>query len=118
MACAGKATAINPAHSATLLRHSNKIQPCRNGLRVPATARRRILSVSLMETDKLHDIHIDTRTGQLLAERFVVLTPNPATPEACADAVNQCAQHFQWKGAVGIGVPAVVKDGTTWTAAN
>ncbi|CAI7897406.1 unnamed protein product, partial [Closterium sp. NIES-53] len=24
----------------------------------------------------------------------------------------------QWKGAVGIGVPAVVKDGTTWTAAN
>ncbi|CAI5484081.1 unnamed protein product [Closterium sp. Yama58-4] len=41
-----------------------------------------------------------------------------STPEACADAVNQCAKHFQWKGAVGIGVPAVVKDGTTWTAAN
>ncbi|GJP32371.1 hypothetical protein CLOM_g17536 [Closterium sp. NIES-68] len=61
---------------------------------------------------------VDTRTGKLLAERFVVLTPNPATPGACADAVNQCAEHFQWKGAVGIGVPAVVKDGTTWTAAN
>lgn len=61
---------------------------------------------------------VDTRSGQLLGDRFVVPTPNPATPQACAQAVDECAKHFEWQGTVGIGVPAVVRDGTTWTAAN
>ena len=38
---------------------------------------------------------VDTRTGSLLADKpYVVLTPKPATPQACAEAVKQCVDFF------------------------
>jgi polyphosphate glucokinase len=61
---------------------------------------------------------VDVQAGTLTAERFRILTPKPATPKAVADVVAQVVSHFDWKGPVGATFPAVVKNGTTLTAAN
>ncbi len=61
---------------------------------------------------------VDTEQGTLLAERFRLLTPQPATPEAVADTVAELVQHFEWTGPIGCGFPAVIKGGTVYTAAN
>jgi polyphosphate glucokinase len=61
---------------------------------------------------------VDVREGKLADERFRVLTPNPATPKAVSDVVDQVVDHFGWKGPVGATFPAVVKNGVTLTAAN
>jgi polyphosphate glucokinase len=61
---------------------------------------------------------VNTKTGKLLAERFRIETPSPATPEAVADTVAQIVDQFKWKGSLGVTVPAVVKEGKLMTAAN
>jgi polyphosphate glucokinase len=61
---------------------------------------------------------VDVRSGKLMAERFRILTPKPATPEAVANVVGDVVDHFRWNGPVGATFPAVVKDGITLTAAN
>lgn len=61
---------------------------------------------------------VDTRTGKLLADRFRLLTPRPANPEAVSDTVAKITRHFKWKGSVGCGFPAVILHGVTCTAAN
>src|SRR5690242_9027813 len=61
---------------------------------------------------------VDTRTGELLAPRHRILTPQPATPAAVAGVVAEVAKHFDWTGRVGAAFPAVVKRGTVHTATN
>ncbi|CAM3740531.1 MULTISPECIES: polyphosphate--glucose phosphotransferase [Tsukamurella] len=61
---------------------------------------------------------VDLDTGELVGERFKVLTPQPSTPEACAEAVQQVIDNFEWKGPVGVTVPAVVTGGVVRSAAN
>jgi polyphosphate glucokinase len=61
---------------------------------------------------------VDTDQGKMLDERFRVLTPQPSTPEAVAECMAEVAQHFHWEGRIGCGVPAVVKKGVAYTAAN
>jgi polyphosphate glucokinase len=61
---------------------------------------------------------VDIEQGKLTAERYRLLTPQPATPEAVADAVVELVRHFQWKGPIGCAVPAVIKDGVACTAAH
>ena len=61
---------------------------------------------------------VDTATGQFLAERQKLLTPQPATPEALAKVVAQLVRSFEWTGLVGITFPGVVVDGVVRTAAN
>jgi polyphosphate glucokinase len=61
---------------------------------------------------------VDTATGRLLAPRFRLDTPEPATPRAVARAVARIVRHFAWRGPIGCGVPAVVRDGIVQTAAN
>ncbi len=61
---------------------------------------------------------VDTKTGELVTERHRIETPQPATPEAVSEVIAELIQHFNWKGKVGIGVPAVVKNGVVLTAAN
>jgi polyphosphate glucokinase len=61
---------------------------------------------------------VDTRSGQLLADRHRILTPHPATPKAVAGVVGELAAFFDWKGPTGATFPAVVKQGVTLTAAN
>nr|WP_319570642.1 ROK family protein [uncultured Draconibacterium sp.] len=61
---------------------------------------------------------VDTKTGELVTERHRIETPQPATPDAVAEVMAQLTHHFNWKGKVGVGVPAVVKNGVMLTAAN
>ncbi|MFF2845323.1 polyphosphate--glucose phosphotransferase [Streptomyces sp. NPDC058001] len=62
---------------------------------------------------------VDLDRGDLAAERFKVLTPQPSTPGAVADGVKEVVEHFGWSGPVGITFPGVVTGGATIrTAAN
>ena len=61
---------------------------------------------------------VDVEGGSLLGERFRLQTPQPATPEAMAEGVIRIVEHFDWKGPVGAGFPAVVRQGQVCTAAN
>lgn len=61
---------------------------------------------------------VDLERGDLTEERYKVLTPHPATPDAVADGVREVVDHFGWSGPVGATFPGVVTDGTTRTAAN
>lgn len=61
---------------------------------------------------------VDLDTGELVGERFKVLTPHPATPGAVSGAVREVVAHFGWNSAFGLTVPAVVTHGVVRTAAN
>lgn len=61
---------------------------------------------------------VNTETGELIADRLRIDTPNPSTPENCAQVVKQIIDHFNYTGPVGVTFPAVVKHGVTLTAAN
>lgn len=61
---------------------------------------------------------VDTTSGRLLAERFRIPTPQPATPAAMIDIAAQVVGHFSWNGPIGCGFPAVIRGGTVYTAAN
>lgn len=61
---------------------------------------------------------VDTTTGELLAERFRLDTPRPATPKAVARVLTQLVEHFDWDGPLGVAMPARVKRGVLQTAAN
>jgi polyphosphate glucokinase len=61
---------------------------------------------------------VDTRSGQLLADRHRILTPQPATPEAVSAVVAELATFFEWTGPAGAAFPAVMKSGVAHSAAN
>ena len=60
----------------------------------------------------------NTKSGALLADRYRLPTPSPATPEAVGETVAQLVDHFNWKGPIGCGFPAAIRNGTAMTAAN
>lgn len=61
---------------------------------------------------------VDLGRGALTDERFKLLTPHPASPEAVMDTVRQVVEHFSHQGPVGLTFPGVVVAGRTKTAAN
>lgn len=61
---------------------------------------------------------VDLNTGELVTERFKILTPKPSTPDAVAKVVKELVDMAEWDGPVGITVPAVVTEQTARTAAN
>ena len=65
---------------------------------------------------------VDIKKGELVAERFRLITPQPATPSAVAETVAELVKHFEWGGKegskIGCGFPAVMKHGKAYTAAN
>lgn len=61
---------------------------------------------------------VDTASGELLAERVRIKTPQPATPEAIVETAAEVISEANWQGPVGCGFPAVVKGGVLQTAAN
>lgn len=61
---------------------------------------------------------VDLDTGQLVGERFKLLTPQPATPKAVAKTIAEVVGHFDWDGPLGVTYPGVVTDGIVRTAAN
>jgi polyphosphate glucokinase len=61
---------------------------------------------------------VDTRTGEMLAARFRLPTPEPSLPVDVGLIIREIAQHFEWNGPIGAGFPAVVRNGVVLTAAN
>jgi polyphosphate glucokinase len=61
---------------------------------------------------------VDTETGELLADRYRIPTPQPSKPDAVAEVVGDIARKFGWQGPIGAGFPAVVRHGTVYSAAN
>jgi len=61
---------------------------------------------------------VNVKEGILMADRHRIPTPQPATPDAVADVIKELVDHFDWKGAIGIGFPAVVQNGVVKTASN
>lgn len=61
---------------------------------------------------------VDTETGELLAERMRIPTPQAPTPEAIVETSLELIRRFDWDGPVGAGFPGVMKDGVVHTAAN
>ena len=61
---------------------------------------------------------VDITTGELLAERYRLDTPQPSKPKAVAKTVAELAHHFDWHGPIGATMPARIKNGVAHTAAN
>ncbi len=61
---------------------------------------------------------VDVSNGKLTAERYRLPTPQPAKPQPIADTVAEIARHFAWQGPIGVGFPAVVRNGIVGSAAN
>ncbi len=61
---------------------------------------------------------VNIETGELVTERYRVPTPFPSKPKAVAKAITDVANHFEWKGLIGVGFPSVIHNGTAKTAAN
>lgn len=61
---------------------------------------------------------VDTATGLLLQERHRIDTPQPATPQAIANTIKELVAFFNWQGKIGVGFPAVIRNGIAKTAAN
>ncbi len=61
---------------------------------------------------------VDIKTGKLLEDRHRIPTPEPSSPEKVAKTIKEMVKHFNWKGPIGCGFPAVVQGGIVRTAAN
>jgi polyphosphate glucokinase len=61
---------------------------------------------------------VNTEDGLMLDLRHRIPTPSPATPESVAYVISDVVNHFNWKGLIGCGFPAVVQNGVAKTAAN
>ena len=61
---------------------------------------------------------VNVKTGELVAERIRIPTPQPSLPKAVAEVVGKIASQFDYKGPAGMTFPAVVKNGVIYTASN
>lgn len=61
---------------------------------------------------------VSIRTGELLTERYRLSTPQPATPKAVAKVFTELVTHFSYQGPIGVGFPAIIKDGMAMSASN
>lgn len=61
---------------------------------------------------------VDLETGERLVKRRRIPTPDPSTPEAVYAVIDELVAHFAWTGPVGCAIPAVVRSGVAYTAAN
>ncbi|MFY0606733.1 MAG: ROK family protein [Cyclobacteriaceae bacterium] len=61
---------------------------------------------------------VDTQRGTLITERHRIPTPDPATPEAVVATVKELVDFFNWKGLIGSGFPAAIRNEIVMTASN
>ena len=61
---------------------------------------------------------VDLRTGELVSERFKILTPRPSTPTAVVDVITRLLEQAAWTGPFGCTFPGIVRHGVLHSAAN
>ncbi|SRR5690606_18947537 len=62
----------------------------------------------------------DVKTGKLLTERYKYLTPKPGTTKAVSKVIKSALkeQFPDYEGIIGVGFPAIIKQGVAWSATN
>lgn len=58
------------------------------------------------------------KQGTLAAERFRIPTPAGGRPKEMLRTITRIVDHFSWRGTIGCGFPAAIRDGVALTAAN
>ena len=61
---------------------------------------------------------VDTKTGELLTDRHRIETDHKLTPDEMAAVLKTIAEHFEWKGPIGVGFPGVIHGPIIRTSAN
>ncbi|MGW8250622.1 MAG: ROK family protein, partial [Anaerolineales bacterium] len=61
---------------------------------------------------------VDLETGSLLASRLRIPTPESGKPQPMAEVVAKIVRHFDWQAPIGVGFPAVIRQGVVRSAAN
>lgn len=61
---------------------------------------------------------VNVETGELTSEKYRIPTPDPATPEAVANIIQEIVNHFKWKGLVGCGFPTPLQHGKCQSGGN
>ncbi len=61
---------------------------------------------------------VDVTSGELLAKRKRIKTPQPAVPDTMIAVVAKLVDYFDWEGPIGCTLPTVVEDGVVKSAAN
>ncbi len=61
---------------------------------------------------------VDLTTGERVAKRKRIPTPQPSTPESVYAVFDELVAHFSWDKAIGCALPSVVRAGVVYTAAN
>lgn len=61
---------------------------------------------------------VDVDSGKLTSERIRYATGGKIKPEKALDLIAALVQDLHWDGLIGIGFPAIVKNGTALSAAN
>ncbi len=61
---------------------------------------------------------VDIESGGLASPRYRIKTPSSAKPQPMAEIVKEVVGHFDWHGPVGIGFPAVIRQGVARSAGN
>lgn len=61
---------------------------------------------------------VDVEKGEMISERFRLDTPRPSTPEAMAITFREIVSYFNYEGPIGVGFPAIIRDGVALSAAN
>lgn len=61
---------------------------------------------------------VDVGKGELAKARNRIPTPQPSTPDAVLDVIDEILEGDAWDGPVGVAIPAVVVNGVARTAAN
>jgi polyphosphate glucokinase len=61
---------------------------------------------------------VDLETGTIVSERIRIPTPDPATPDAMIEVMAEVVDQLDHQGGIGVGFPAVVRDGLVSTANN
>lgn len=61
---------------------------------------------------------VDLSSGELVTDRLRFETPQPATPQACTEALTVQVGEYDYDGPIGVGFPAVIRNGIVETANN
>lgn len=61
---------------------------------------------------------VDTKSGSLTSERIRIPTPEPQKPKQVGAIVAGISRKLGNKGVIGVGFPAVIKNGVSYSAAN
>jgi polyphosphate glucokinase len=103
------------------VKKSAKTVVAKSAVKKPASREPLVLGIDIGGSG-IKGAPVDLTKGVLAVDRLRIETPNPSSPQNCAEVVATITKHFEHatatNGPIGITYPGVVWDGVTLTAAN